>query len=153
MASMIFDVASDGIAKGSIDWEGDTDIRVMLLSGNGVPDKANATVSAVLGESDVSELSATNYARQTMANKSITTTGGKTLFDADNVDFTDIGGASNDEATGALIYKGTTDPQDDSTNIPIAYIAFTTPRTTNGGTLTFTKHSTDKFFYLDNTGS
>ena len=151
MASFVFDVGSDGVAKGTIDWVNDTDIRMLLLTGAGTPVKGNATVLAALAEANVDESTATNYSRAAMANKSISTTGNKTLFDADNPVFSSLGGASNDTITGWIIYKGTAASGDDGSNIPISYTDLTTDLTTNGGDVTATKDATNKWLYLDNT--
>ena len=145
MSSLIFDIASDGIAKQTIDWLNDT-IQVLLLTGNGLPVKSNATVAAVLGEANVDECVATAYTRKTLANKAITTAGNQTLFDADNPVWATLGGASNETITGALIYKFVSD---DSDSIPIMY-ADLADIPTNGGQVTLTKDATTKFFYLDN---
>lgn len=146
MASIIFDAASDGIAETTIDWLNDT-IRVLLIKGGGQPLKSNATVTAVLAETNVDEVDATNYVRKTLASKAVTTTGNKTLFDADNPVWTSLGGASNNTITGALIYKFDTD---DDGSIPIAFLDVD-DLPTNGGDVTLTKDATNKWFYLDNT--
>lgn len=146
MASFIFDAASDGIAQQTINWETDT-IKVILLTGAGVPIKANATVTAALAEASVDECVATDYVRKTLAGNVITTTGNKTLFDATSPVWTTLGGASNETVTGALIFKFVTD---DTASIPLAYID-SNNLLTNGGQVTLTKDATNKFFYLDNT--
>jgi hypothetical protein len=150
MASLIFDIASDGIAKQTIDWDGGADLRVLLIKGAGTPIKGNATVLAALAEANVDECDATDYVRKTLANPTVSTTGNKTLFDADNPVWTTLGGASNNTITGALIYKGTTASGDDGTNIPICYLD-TNDLATNGGQVTLTKDATNKWFYLNNT--
>jgi hypothetical protein len=150
--SLIFDIASDRIPKDTIDWINDADIRMLLTSGAGVPIKANATVLAALAESNVDEIAAvTGYSRETMTAKAITTTASKTMFDGDDVEFGALGGASNATITGAIIYKGTLLAADDATNIPIMYVRFDTSLLTNGGTVTISKNTVNKWFYLDNT--
>jgi hypothetical protein len=149
MASVIFDVASDGIAKQTLDWDGATTVRVILIKGGGQPLRTNATVLAALAEASVDEADATNYVRKTLANPVVTTTGGKTLFDGDNPVWTALGGASNNTISGALFYIGTNLAANDSTNLPIAYID-TADLTTNGGDVTLTKDATNKWFYLNN---
>ncbi len=149
MSSLIFDIASDGIAKQTIDFVNDS-IFVLLIKGAGTPIKSNATVLAALAEASVDECDATSYVRKTLAGNAITTTGNKTLFDATNPVWAALGGASNNTITGALIYKGTILSSDDGTNIPLCYID-TNDLTTNGGQVTLTKDATNKFFYLDNT--
>lgn len=151
MNSLVFDIGSDGIADQTIDWVNDVDIRMMLLKGAGQPLKTNATVAAVLAEANVDESDATAYSRQTLANKAVVSATNKTLFDADNVAFTDIGGTTDNDLTGILIYKGTTSSGDDATNVPIAVIGAT--QTTNGGTVTATKDATNRWFFLNNTGA
>jgi len=146
MPSFIFDAASDGIAKGTIDWINDS-IRVVLLVGAGTPIKANATVTAALAETNVDECSATGYVRKILAGNAITTTGNKTLFDATSPVWTTLGGASNETVTGALIIKHVTN---DGDSIPLVYID-SNNLLTNGGQVTLTKDATNKFFYLDNT--
>jgi len=146
MASFIFDAASDGIAKGSIDWINDT-IKVILLKGAGVPIKANATVTAALAEASVDECTATDYVRKTLAGNAISTAGNKTLFDATSPVWSTLGGASNETVTGALVMKFVAD---DTDSIPLAYID-SNDLLTNGGQVTLTKDATNKFFYLDNT--
>lgn len=149
MDSLVFNVASDSIAKQTLDWDGATTIRVMLLKGAGQPLRSNTTIAEILAEVNVDEVDATDYVRKTLANPVITTTGNKTLFDGDNVVWATLGGVSNNDITGALFYIGTIDSADDNTNIPIALIGVT--RTTNGGQITLTKDATNKWFYLDNT--
>ena len=146
MPSLVFDQASDGIAKGTIDFVVD-DIRFLLLQGAGTPIKANATITAVLAEASVSECDATDYVRIAAATKSITTTGNKTLFDADNPVWVTLGGVANNTVTGAILYKHV---GADGVNIPLCYID-TNDLPTNGGQVTFTKDATNKWFYLDNT--
>lgn len=146
MASLVFDAASDGIAKLNIDWILN-DIRVLLLQGAGTPLKANATVGAVLAEASISECNATDYVRKALAGMSITTTGNKTLFDATNPVWTTLGGATNNTITWAVIYDHVFD---DTDSIPLCAID-TNELTTNGGQVTLTKDATNKFFYLNNT--
>ncbi len=146
MASLIFDAASDGIAKGTIDWLADT-INVALLIGAGTPIKGNATVTAALAEASVDETVATAYVRKTLAGKAITTTGNKTLFDATNPVWATLGGATNETITGALIFKQVTN---DGDSIPICYLD-TNDLATNGGQVTLTKDATNKWFFLNNT--
>lgn len=150
MPSLVFNIASDGIAKQTIDWVGD-DIRMMLLDGAGTPVKGNATVAAALSESDVSEILATGYSRQTLATKSILTTGDQTKYISDNVDFGALGNGTNSTISGILIYKGTLDDSDDATNIPLAYILVTNPILTNSGNITAVKGVSGAWFLLDNT--
>lgn len=146
MPSFCFNTLGDGIAKGTIVWTSDT-IHCILLKGNGTPLKTNATVGDALGEANVDECDATNYVRKTLANKAVTTTGNKTLFDADNPVWTALGGASNNTITGVLIFKFVTN---DAASIPLAYIDVA-DLVTNGGQVTYTKDATNKMFYLDNT--
>jgi len=150
MPSFVFDIASDGIAKQTIDWDGGVDLRCLLIKGAGTPVKGNATVLDALADASVDECDATDYVRKTFASPTVSTSGNKTLFDADNPVWATLGGASNNTITGALIYKGTTNPGDDGTNIPIAYID-TNDLVTNGGQVTLSKDATNKWFFLDNT--
>lgn len=150
MQSMVFNIASEQIGNNSIDWINDTDIRFLLLAGAGEAAKANATVAAVLANSNVAEVDATNYERKTLGTKAVSQSADKTRFGSADATYLELGGANNDEITGWLIYKGTTDPADDATNIPIAVIAAATPLTTNGGDVTVKPDTTDLWFFLDN---
>lgn len=150
MASLVTNVASSGIAHGTIDWEADIDISIMLLAGAGTAIKGNATVAAVLAEANLAEAVATNYVRKALATLAVTQSGDKTLFDSASPVWAALGGAANDTISGWLIYKGTLDPADDATNIPIAWIEATADLTTNGGDVTVNPDTTDKWFYLNN---
>lgn len=149
MAGFVFTTGSTGIGDASIVWESASDIRVMLLKGSGRPVIGNATIAAVLAETDVDECNATSYARQTLASCVDTVSGTKTLYDSSNATFSSLGGTTDNSLTGAVIYKGTTSSGDDSTNVPIAYIQFATPWDTDGDDLLLAKHTTNKWFYND----
>jgi hypothetical protein len=149
MVSLVFNVASLGIADRSIDWASDN-IRFALLAGSGDALKADATVAAVLANANLAEVVATNYERKTLGTKAIAQSGDKTRFGSADVEYTALGGAANDTISGWLIYKGTTDSADDATNIPIAVIAASSPLTTNGGDVTVKPDTTDLWFFLDN---
>jgi len=148
--STVFNQASERIAKGTLDWINDADIRFLLLAGAGAPARSCATVAAVLATDDVDELSATGYERKTLGSKAVRQSTDKTLFDSGDVEYAALGGASNDTITGWLIYKGTTSSGDDATNIPIAYVAAAASLTTNGSPVTIKPNGTDKWFYLNN---
>ena len=153
MSSTVMNQASERIAKQTIDWIDDTDIRLLLLAGVGAPAKSCANLTAVLATADVDELSATGYERKTLGSKAVSQSSDKTLFDSADVAYTALGGASNDTITGWLIYKGTTSSGDDATNIPIAYVAAASSLTTNGSPVTIKPHADNKWFYLNNPSS
>jgi hypothetical protein len=151
--STVFNIASLGIAEGTIDWENDTTLRLLLLAGVGAPARSAATVAAVLATENVDELDCTDYTRKTLGTLAVTQSTDKTLFDSADVEHAALGGASNDTITGWLIYKGTLSSGDDSTNIPIAYVAAASPLTTNGSPVTIKPHADNKWFYLNNPGA
>jgi hypothetical protein len=151
--STVFNIASLGIAEGTIDWENDTTLRLMLLAGVGAPARTCQTVAAVLATADVDELSATGYERKTLGSKAVTQSTDKTLFDSADVEYAALGGASNGTITGWLIYKGTLSSGDDATNIPIAYVEAASDLTTNGSPVAIKPNATDKWFYLNNPGT
>jgi hypothetical protein len=145
MASLVFNTAASGIANQNLNWESDT-IMIMLLQGTGVPSKSDLTVTDVLTPSDISEVTATDYVRQTGQNTEIIESGNVILFDADNPVWATLGGASNNTISGALFYKFVTNDGDSS---PVCYID-TNDLTTNGGQVTLTKDPTYRWFYINN---
>jgi len=133
MGNAAFNIAMGGIGgEGTIiDLDGD-DIRMLLLkvapTFPGDLDVDNIT-DLLAGSAD--EADATNYVRKALALTTVTddtdnrgevTSGGTTTWTA-------LGGASNNDIVGAVVYKHVTN---DGDSIPIAYIELTdTP--TNGG--------------------
>lgn len=136
MATFVYDNVKAAILKGDLQLDGGHDIRVALLSGGTTADTEKDKVT-IDGFTTLDELSATSYARVALANEAVSTDGGSNRgeFDADNVAFGAIGGASNDEIVGFLIFRFITN---DSDSIPIAFIDNPSelPFTTNGGTVT-----------------
>lgn len=134
IASVVYDIAK----KTNFNWVTD-DIRVLLIGGTSLPDTAFApalsTVAAILAVSGVTELNATNYARQT-------TTRSETQDDANTradhaisaaVTWTALGGAANDTIQATLYYKYVAGG--DANCIPIALARLTTPLSTNGSNI------------------
>jgi len=134
MASFVYTRAKKNIGDGTIDLD-THDIRVLLLkvaASTSCDTEADAaTISAF---TTLGELVATNYARKAFANEAVNedTANDRAEFDADDVVWTALGGATNDTIGAALVYKHVTA---DADSIPIAYIDLTdTP--TNGGDIT-----------------
>ena len=134
MASLVYTRAKFQIANGDIDLTGD-DIRVMLVkvSGSTTTD-TEEDVTLMNGFSTLGELVATNYVRKALANEAVNedTANDRAEFDADDVVWSSLGGATNDTIGALLVLKHVTN---DADSIPIAYIELT-DTTTNGGDIT-----------------
>lgn len=130
--NIIFHKLSELLAGGDLDWPAATDIRALLLAGDGTPAKDASTVTAVLGTMGLAELDATDYVRKTLANQSVNLASNVLQFLADNVVWTGLGNGSNDTASAILVYKGTLDDADDGTNVPLVLMAASEARTTTG---------------------
>jgi hypothetical protein len=130
MADFVFNTLKGGVLSGAIDLDTD-DIRVALLG--------TALVEATVQDADtisgmtIDELIATNYVRKALT-ETVTTddTNNRGVFDAADVTWTALGGASNDTIAAALIYKHVTN---DTDSVPLIHLDLPdTP--TNGGDIT-----------------
>ena len=134
MASLVYTRAKKNIADGTIDLD-THDIRVMLLKvAASTSCDTEGDVATISAFTTLGELVATNYVRKALANEAVNedTVNDRAEFDADDVTWTALGGATNDTIGAALVYKFVTA---DADSIPIAYIELTdTP--TNGGDIT-----------------
>lgn len=127
MASVIYNVAKGGFADGTLDWDTDT-IEVLLLSAvEATPDPDHADLTAVLGDAENTEVTTVNYARQTVAGRTVAVdnVGDRAVLDADDQTWTAIGDGS-ESAVSAVVFRGT---------LPIALIDFT-DTVLNGGDFT-----------------
>jgi hypothetical protein len=117
------------LIKGTYDFDaGGTTVKVMLLRNTYTFDKTHNFVADVSSH----EINATSYARQTLANKTITEddTNNRVVLDADDVNFGSIGGATNDTIRYAIVYQ---DTGSDATARLITCIDFGANTPTNGG--------------------
>lgn len=146
MSSFIYDYAKKGILDGSIDLLGDT-LKVMLVKASYTPNQADQFLD-VAGTNDLSddEIVATDYAgtfggagRKTLASKAVNvdTTNHRATFDAADLLWAGLGGATNDTPVAAVIIKEVTT---DADSIPIAYID-TADLTTNDNDFGITWHA------------
>lgn len=127
MPSVVYNVAKGAFADGTLDWDTDA-VEVLLLSSvEAAPDPDHATVTAVLGDVENTEVSTTNYARQALAGRSVTVdnTGDRAVLDASDSTWASIGNGAV-SAVSALVFAGT---------VPIALIDFT-DTVLNGGDFT-----------------
>lgn len=128
MASFVYNTGKNNEL---ISWESDT-LKVLLLKSGSVVSVDHATVAEVIAGSGAgNECDATNYARVSLANASATedNTGDTVDYDADNVTFTSLGGASNNDVVAAVIYREVTN---DADSIPIVCILFDSTTDTDG---------------------
>jgi hypothetical protein len=142
MASFVYTPAKSKLLSGDLDLN-THDIRVMLLKTSGNTTADTDQDAAVLSDiTTLGEISATNYVRKALANEAVNTDNANNRgeFDADDVTWTALGGASNDTIGAILVYRhvdGTA-----ANDIPIAYIdgaifpGGASSMTTNGGDVT-----------------
>jgi len=133
MADVIYNSFKRKIMDGSIDLDTDT-IKVALVTSSYTPDQdAHDFFDDV-----TNEVSGTGYTAggTTLANKSVTAdnTDNEGVFDADDITWA----ASTITARGAVIYKSTGTP---STSPLIAYLDFSTDKTSSAGTFAVTWNS------------
>lgn len=115
-------------------WDANTTIRAMLAGTNGyTPSKNHSTVQEVIN-AGFTELSATGYSRQTLANKTITvdTTQNRIEYHADNLNFGAV--ESGKTIYGILLYIRVGTSDDANSDVPVLYIdtATSLPLSTNG---------------------
>lgn len=141
MASLVYNRAKKEIADGTINLISDT-IKVMLVKSGYTPNADDDFIDFT-GTSDPAgqEIVATNYTggfggagRKTLANKAWTESDAndRAEFDADDVTWTSLGGASNDTIAAAILVKEITN---DAASKLICYVDIT-DFTTNGGNFT-----------------
>lgn len=126
MPSIAFNVAKGAFTDGTLDWD-DNNLEVLLLSSATAIDPDLATLTAVLGEGGNTEVTTTNYSRETLANASVTVdnANNRAVLDADDVTWNSIGDGS-ESAVGAVIFVGT---------LPVCFVDFTNT-VLNGGDFT-----------------
>jgi hypothetical protein len=98
MASGLYNSARAAFLRGEIDWEG-ADVRLLLVKDTYTFDATDVYVSDLVAQ----ELTATDYARQSMAHMAVTGTN-PTWADADDVTFAGLGGVTNQTIGGAVVY-------------------------------------------------
>jgi hypothetical protein len=119
------------LAKGDLTYHAGN-VRMMLLRGAGTPLRSNNTIANVLAEASLDECNATGYARKSVTNPVIDTSGTLTRVKGDAVDFEEIGNGTNNDITHAVIYIGTLDSADDATNRLVMWYPVSPAVTTNG---------------------
>jgi hypothetical protein len=128
MANVIYNSFKQKIMDGSIDLDTDT-IKVALVTSSYTPDQDNHEDYADI----TNEVVGTGYTAggATLANAAVTkdNTDNEGVFDADNVTWS----SSTITARGAIIYK---DSGVDATSWFIAYLDFTTDKTSTSGNFT-----------------
>lgn len=106
--SFLFDGVTSKMASALFDWSA-LDARVLLLdAAGGAPLASQTTVAAVLGTATEATGFA-NYARKTLASKSITSSGSTRIFTAASPKWTALGSTSDDLGGAVLIGWGGTD--------------------------------------------
>ena len=134
MASLVYTRAKYQIANGDIDLTGD-DIRVFLVKVAGSTTTDTEEDTTFIDQfTTLGEVSATNYVRKALAGEVVNedTANDRAEFDATDVTWSSLGGASNDTIGALIVFKFVTN---DTDSIPIAYIELT-DTTTNGGDIT-----------------
>jgi len=140
MADVYFNSARQAIAAGNILLLTDT-LKVLLVKSGYTVNADHDTVSQITPGTN--EISVSGYARQTLANKSVTEddTNDRAIFDADDVVFTSL--VAGETVVAAILFK---DTGSDATSKMIGYYDVTdTP--TNGGTITISWASTGLFLF------
>lgn len=152
MASILYNEAKKEILDGTLNLSSST-LKVMLVDSTYTPNADNDVVDAG-GASDPidAEIVATNYTgawggagRKTLASKTFTAddTNDRGVFDAADVTWTSLGGATNDTIVGAIVIKE--GGANDTTSRLIAYID-TADITTNGGDITIQWNASGIFY-------
>ena len=152
MASIVVNAGMHKLISGvtgEIDWVNDT-LKAMLLDDTYTPDKDHDFADDINGD----EISPTGYTggfggagRKSLANKSIAVQSSPTnrlKFDADDITWSSIGGASNATVKYLSIIKEITN---DAASPIVCIIEATTQQTTNGSDLTW-QFSADGVFRL-----
>lgn len=146
MPSFVFTPAKAYLGRADLDLNLH-DIRCMLLkvaaSTTADTDQDAATISAI---TTLGEIVATGYARIALTTEAVNQddANNRAEFDADDVAFGALGGASNDTMEFLLYYRHVTN---DTDSVPIALIMGTifpgsaSTMTTNGSTVTIVHHA------------
>lgn len=130
------------LITGQTDWDGSTDIRVLLVNETETFDPDDNFVSDVVGN----EISVSGYSRQSLGTRTVTEddTNNRVVLNAATTAFGAL--AAGQTINAAIIYRhvgGT-----DSANPLIGFIDLTnTP--TNGGTFSIDWNDTDGIWYAD----
>ena len=140
----LFNRGIQELLSGATDWDGATDVRVLLVDTGYIFDPDHNFVSEVIV--GLQELSASGYARQTLASRTLTEddTNNRVVLDAADTAFGAL--ATGDTVGGAVVYRhvGVTD----SANPLIGFLDVSPGVPTNGSTFTLT-WSADGLFYAD----
>lgn len=125
MSDVVYDNFKKNVMSGVINLASDA-IKVMLVSGYTPAQSTHEFKSSVTGE-----ITGTGYTARgaTLANKVVTASGGKGVFDADDVTWA----ASTITATGAVVYK---DTGTDSTSPLVCFIDFLGSKSSSAGNFT-----------------
>lgn len=124
----------------SIDLDGDATIKIMLLDTGYTPVKTHDFVSDTTPGTN--EIVATNYTtgyggagRRALASKAVAddNTNMRSVFDAADVTWTSLGGASNDTVATAVVFKEITS---DAASPMVLQLDISPDVTTNGGDFT-----------------
>lgn len=135
MASTVYNSFKGQIMDGTIDLDTD-DIRIMLVKTSYTENPDHTFVDDGSANDPAShEIVATNYVRKALASETVTVdnTNDRAEFDAADVTWTALGGATNDTVQGAVVYRHNAA---DSAAELICFIEFSSPFPTNGSDLT-----------------
>lgn len=131
MADFVYNVACKQLLDGDLDFDAPNDIRVLLLESGSDVNKDDATIQAVLGRAGTTELSSTNYSRQSLANEATSQddVNDRAEFDADDVTFSNLVQAGSETIVKYLVYKHVTN---DTDSLPILQADISPAITPNG---------------------
>lgn len=135
MASLVYNTAKRDLMNGTIDLD-TNDIRVMLVKTSYTEDDAHTFVDDATANDPAShEVVATNYVRKALASEAVVVDqpNNRAEFDAADVVWTALGGATNDTVKGAVVYKH--NAADTAAEL-ICFIDFPSDFATNGSDLT-----------------
>lgn len=115
------------------------DVRVLLVGASTTAD-TETEIEFLSGFTTLDEISATNYARKTVASEAINEdlTNNRAEFDFEDQTWSSLGGASNDTIQGAVVYVHVTD---DTDSWPLCYLddnGSSFNKTTNGSDMVLT---------------
>ena len=135
MASLVYNAAKANFLTGTIDLDTD-DIRILLVKTTYTEDDAHTFVDDGSANDPAShEIVATNYVRKALASEAVTVdqTNNRAEFDAADVTWTALGGATNDTIKGAVVYENNAA---DTAAALICFIDFPSDLPTNGSDVT-----------------
>jgi hypothetical protein len=138
----LFNRGIQELLSGSTDWDGATDVRVMLVDADYVFDPDDNVVADLVAE----ELAgASGYARQTLASRTLTEddTGNRVVLDAADTAFGALGVGGT--IGGIVVFRHT---GSDATAALIGFLDVSPSIPTNGSTFT-AQWSADGLFYAD----